>query len=281
MVSLVEEHDRLNYLNPHHQTLVTLWYLANTGGFRLLGQQFGIGTSTAHDIVQHVLRILNKNADLFITFPKSEQEMIQIAQLFFDRTSFPNTLGAIDGTLVEFMPPKIHQMDYIDRKSKFSMNLTVICDSDMRFLAATCGYSGKCHDSRIYSETLKPIVDNIPPVYHIVGDAAYGQAMRMMTPYCRIGADETQELYNKVQSSTRIVVERAFAQLKECWRKMTNIESDMNKVCQTVLACLILHNIKLGPRQKARRGHMPLFLPTDCGEHKKEEVKHFVTIYNS
>lgn len=159
---------------------------------------------------------------------------------------FPNVFGAIDGSSITITVPAAQQGDYITRKHVTAINLTALCDSSKRFMDINVGQSEKCHDSHIFhmSNLAKHIFNDniIPPQYHFIGDAAYGLHENIMTPY-KGQAGVEHEVYNNRHSSTRMVVERIFSDLKNRWLCLKALSCDVSFGTSIVAVCCILHNI--------------------------------------
>ena len=127
--------------------------------------------STAHDSLTQVVDAILANLNELIKMPEKE-ELRAIADKFYEY-SYPNTIGAIDGTSIEIRVPDEHRVDYYTRKHVTAVNLTALCDSEKRFRYIIVGFSARCHDSHILncSSLSKEIQSGnlIPPQYHIIG----------------------------------------------------------------------------------------------------------------
>lgn len=106
-----------------------------TGSYqRCVGQDFklGISQTTVHRCIRSVTRALASIADDFIRLPDTVRERNALKVDFMLRWGFPGTIGAIDGFHVSILKPKIDEHNYINRKGNHSLNVQIICDSDLK-----------------------------------------------------------------------------------------------------------------------------------------------------
>lgn len=82
---------------------------------------------------------------------------------------------------------------------------------------------------------------------HIVGDAAYPLMKQLMVPYKDTGRlTSKQRKFNTTLSTSRCVIERAFALLKGRFRRLKMLDmSRVDLIPKVVVSCCILHNICL------------------------------------
>ncbi|XP_060874001.1 uncharacterized protein LOC132947783 [Metopolophium dirhodum] len=95
-------------VSPNKQFLVAIWKMATPDSYRSICEKFDVGRETA-------LRS-------FITWP-SEEKAEEIKNGFFSTSTFPNVLGAIDGTHINIPAPRDHQEAYVNRKGHHSIQL--------------------------------------------------------------------------------------------------------------------------------------------------------------
>lgn len=115
---------------------VALWRLASGNAYRTVASTFGIGKSTAVEITNSFIHILNELYEDWITFPASVQETDEAIQRLFDNNLFniPQILGAIDGSHIPIKAPKHNKESYFNRKHFYSVNLQAVVGFDGRFL---------------------------------------------------------------------------------------------------------------------------------------------------
>lgn len=107
------------------------------------------------------------------------------------------------------------------------------------------------HDFRIFRHS--PISDIVERSdvsyfynkYHLIGDGAYHLSKSCMVPYTDYGnLSAKQRNFNKKLCQTRQIIERAFGQLKERFRRLKGINvNTVEKVSYTICAACVLHNI--------------------------------------
>ncbi|KYN01659.1 Putative nuclease HARBI1 [Cyphomyrmex costatus] len=122
----------------------------------------------------------------------------------------------------------------------------------MQFTHIYVGNVGSVHDSRIFRlSALQQYINDstkFPNDTHIIGDAAYGLHQHLLVPYPDNGhLTQRQKNYNFCFSSTRMVIERAFAYLKGRWRSLLHVlaVNDVKFAPYHIYACCVLHNICL------------------------------------
>ena len=122
----------------------------------------------------------------------------------------------------------------------------------MLFTNCYCGRPGSVLDSRVLRnsnifDSASNRHDNVfPKNSQLLVEAAY-PLKTWMTPYKDIGhLTEQQKTYNYLHSSTRMVIERAFALLKGRFQRLKYIDIDkVDDIPKIVIVACVLHNISL------------------------------------
>ncbi|XP_023240575.1 putative nuclease HARBI1, partial [Centruroides sculpturatus] len=91
----------------------------------------------------------------YIKFPSSETEMALVKQIFMSLGGFPGVIGAIDGTHIPIIAPSLNDPDhkeftYINRKGYHSINIQIVCDSNIKIISINAKFPGSAHDSFIW-----------------------------------------------------------------------------------------------------------------------------------
>ena len=98
------------------QVLTTLGFLA-TGTFQHeLADRSGISQPSLSAIMPALWRGLIELTPRYITFPYTAVEQANIKMQFAAMSSFPNVIGAIDGTHVAIKAPTDNEYAYVNRK---------------------------------------------------------------------------------------------------------------------------------------------------------------------
>lgn len=232
---------------------------------RTVSQQFGCAESTAQDSLEKLVQSVLRRKNDIIKMPTTEAEFKQVADRFYTY-GFPNVVGAIDGTSIILKVPDEQRIDFMTRKHVTAMNLTAVCDANKTYQYIVCGHSARSNDAHIFSSCslARDIFHNstIPQQFHIIGDAAYGNHVNVMAPFKGDNLPANKELYNTLHSSTRMVVERSFSDLKNRWLRLKGLRNDPLFACDIIATCCCLHNIAIKNNDIASTQH-----PVNNGYH--------------
>ena len=83
-------------------------------------------------------------------------------------------------------------------------------------------------------------LESLPPVFHAIGENSYPLSVSLMVPYKDTLTNRQQVCSNRL-SMARQCIERSFALLKCRWKYVD--ASDMEFLCDIVLASCVLHNL--------------------------------------
>lgn len=196
--------------------LITLRFLATSSCYQVNGDFLGIDKATACRIIIKVLRAIASLGKQFIKFPESDEELNKVVQGFYEISRFPRCIGAIDCTHIKIQSPGGEQAEtFRNRKGFFSLNVQVICDSDLKIQNVVCRWPGSSHDSTIFRNS------NIRAKFEngqfgnkvLVGDSGYGVKPYLITPLLN-PVTPAEHLFNESQIRTRNPIERTFGVLK-------------------------------------------------------------------
>lgn len=104
--------------------MLTLRFLA-TGTFQsVVGELFGVEQTTASRTINRVTKAIVRLMPKYVKLPSQQEADIMKAK-FYEKASFPNVIGCIDGTQVRILAPTENEHEYINRKNFHSINVQV------------------------------------------------------------------------------------------------------------------------------------------------------------
>ena len=210
------------------QVLVALQFYA-TGCFQIVaGDTINTHRSTVSRTINRVSRALRSRLNMYVNLP-SQREADRQKVKFHSIAGFPNVFGCVDGTHIKIQAPTgPHENDFVNRHGVYSINVQLVCDSDIQILNSVVKYPGSAHDARMLTESkfCRDFDWHPPPVKgYVLGDSAYPLKDWLITPYLNtnINNDVAKQRYNRSQSSTRQAIERCNGVLKRrfhCLKEM-------------------------------------------------------------
>ena len=238
---------------------IALWRLGTNVEYRTISHLFGVGLSTVCVVVHEVCKaIVETLAARYIKMPEGDQ-LKTVVSGFATKWSFPQCVGAVDGTHIPIIAPKENPTDYFNRKGHHSIVMQAVVDHEYKFQDIYVGWPGSVHDARIFMNsqlfikgeagTLLPTqyknINGVDVPLMILGDPAYPLLPWLMKPYSDNGRlSQRQSNFNYRLSCARMVVENAFGRLKGRWRcLMKRNDNDVTFMTTLVASCCVLHNI--------------------------------------
>lgn len=225
------------------QVLVGLRYLAKGDFLSEVAELHGISRTSAFSIINNFVEAVNHRLDN-IRFPTGD-ELDRVRVGFYRRRGIPNTVGALDGSLIPIVAPSQNEEVYVCRKNFHAINIQAVVDHECRFTNLVARWPGSTHDASIFENCgLKRHLDG-GNVGHLLGDAGYALKRILITPVLR-PATEAEKRFNNSHSSGRMVVERTFGLLKSRFRCLHKTGGCLymrpDKCCRVIEACVRLHN---------------------------------------
>ncbi|GES83228.1 putative nuclease HARBI1 [Rhizophagus clarus] len=232
---------------------IVIWRLANGAGIQVLEQTLGVSQGSVGNFTDRFLEALLDLERRRITWPQGSR-LVNVIQGFEHGETgrkLPNVIGAMDGSHIPIHAPSKNGARYVNRKNFHSINLLGIVDHQERFTYIHVGEAGSVHDARVfhrsslYNEFSLHPEQWVPGGTYIIADAAYPlrtYLIKAFPDYYML--DHREKHFNKVLSSMRMVVERAFGHLKERWRILLKelYCTDIERINKIIFACCILHN---------------------------------------
>ncbi|WAR03050.1 HARB1-like protein, partial [Mya arenaria] len=126
-----------------------------------------------------------------IKFPTTQADLASIKQKFYQVARMPNCIGAVDGTLIPIIAPRVREDIYVCRKGYHAINVQAVVTPDMRFTDVVDQWPGSTHDNTIFENCgLKACVE-ANNVGWLLGDAGYALKLYMLTPKANPAYDPT------------------------------------------------------------------------------------------
>lgn len=230
--------------------LISLWTLATPDSYRSISNLFNVPKSSVllclHRVCHATITSVCKEV---ICFPQNDDDIKSNEDRFFNVRGLSHIVGAIDGCHIPIKAPCVKPVAYVNRKGFHSVVLQAVVDSRMFFLDCYTGWPGSVHDARVFRNSpLFSFGQKVcQPRKFIVGDAAYPLLQWLLVPYRDNGRlTHVQKNFNFVHSSTRCVVERAFALLKGRFRRLKYLDmKHLQDIAEVVMTCCVFHNVCL------------------------------------
>ncbi|RHY92260.1 hypothetical protein DYB37_010796 [Aphanomyces astaci] len=194
--------------------------------------------------------VLSSMASSWIHLPRSHIEWRHVEHGFKLKNGMVGVVGAIDGTLIEILRPRLHEGFY-NRHGDTSLNIQAVVDSAGSFMSVDMR-PGSFSDKKIrkLSELGNTFRANAPKGCYIIGDSGYSLFPWLMVPYLQHEEgwgplNPRQAHFNYALPSTRMAVECAFGRLKERFRVLKGpmTEERFETTVKHVMSCMVLHNM--------------------------------------
>ena len=258
----------LTSIKPDEQVAVALRFLATRESFQSLQYQFRISrTAISEIVIETCYEIINSLGRKYLKTPSSEEEWLQVSEMFESRWNFPNGLGAIDGKRIVIQQPPNSGSHYFDYEGNNSLILLTLVGPTYEIHWADVGCNGRASDGTIWNKSdLKNHLSSaenglhVPPpaplpgrelvvLYVITGDDAFGLKTFLMKPYPLSGLSNERRIYNYRLSRMRRVSENAFRILANKWRIfLSPVALEPEKVQMITLPAPTLHNFLLSKK---------------------------------
>ncbi|KAJ8934733.1 hypothetical protein NQ314_013223, partial [Rhamnusium bicolor] len=210
--------------------------------------------------MKEVLQIMAHHLfPVYVKFTTRVNEQNEIKRGFLQQFQFPNVVGAIDCTHIAIVAPPEndphHLGDaYLNRKGFYSINVHVICDSDLKILGANARYPGSTHDSAIWSMSsinrcMRRNFERGDHTSWLLGDSGYALKLWLLTAIPDALDGSPGARYTLMLCRARNVIERYFGVLKQRFHCLLKHRvSHYNHAPRALIfnSCWVLQNICIG-----------------------------------
>lgn len=270
----------LDHLRPHlslshlpvptdHALSIALCRLSTGVSSKALASSLSLPPSLISRATHAVTRLLSTR--LYPDYVKTpiSHRLLQTISSFKDLTSLPNCAGFIASSPVRIHLPHDASEDDLDaflssNRTFPSVLLQVVSDHRKIFWDACIRAPGSSdpashfRDSSLYDRlsSSKILKDSTVSVRghqirpYIMGDSSYPLLPFLLTPFGSGGATNSEfdsraqdEFDAAVDKGRTASVEAAIALLKGRWKILRNLNVGLNHAAQTVIACVVLHNM--------------------------------------
>lgn len=238
---------------------LALYALGSSSELRTLGNLFGVGKSTAGEMLHEFCTTLVDNFfHTFIQFPSTNEEVKKTTNDFQISSGYPMCLGALDGSHISIKPPLGFEVDYFNYKKYHSVVLLGVVNSSLSFTYVNVGAPGRSNDSSVFArsnlaEVIQHptysnhymMINNVKIQSHLIADSAFALAPTLMKPFpSKSDMTRRNSLFNYRLSRCRSSVERAFGSLKNRFRLLhKKMEFDLDNSTTIIKAATVLHNL--------------------------------------
>lgn len=95
--------------------------------------------------------MVNNLAATYVRFPTTDIEFNAVKNDFERKYGIPGIVGVVDGThvILSSLPHNIEHA-YVNRKGLHSINVQIVCDSNMMITNVNARYPGSTHDAFVF-----------------------------------------------------------------------------------------------------------------------------------
>ncbi|CAC5369692.1 HARBI1 [Mytilus coruscus] len=160
------------------------------------GDIHGISTSSASRIIHRVCSAINSCISN-IQFPR-DADLTAVKEGFYRIATFPNVIGAIDGTLIPIQGLSgDDEPNFVCRKGYHAINVQAVVDHILRFTNVVVRWPGSTHDAFILQQSaLYRHMDTNLNAGWLLGDSGYPLKVWLISPLANPSNPQEQRFNN-------------------------------------------------------------------------------------
>ncbi|XP_013137659.1 PREDICTED: putative nuclease HARBI1 isoform X2 [Papilio polytes] len=225
--------------------LITLAFYASGSIQTLVSKSpvHNVSQATVSRAVKQVTEAFDQIYHKYVKWPTQRSERLLIKAKFCNKFKIPGVLGCIDGTHVAILKPSYNSQLYNNVKGSQSINVMIVCDSDLNILCTNSSSPGSTHDSIVWENNI--LCKELNQL-HDEGDCAYPLRRTMMTPILNTREGTPEHAYYLLHAAAHSTIERCISDLKSRFRCLLlarSLHYSPAVASKIVKACCILHNI--------------------------------------
>ena len=118
------------------------WYFATGNSFTSLHYEYLLGATTVREIVRDTCDTIWECLKPAYMSARDKNDWIRTADEFYERTNFPNCIGAVDGKHIRIRKPNESGSQFFNYKNFFSTVLMAVADAVYCFISEEVGAYG-------------------------------------------------------------------------------------------------------------------------------------------
>ena len=194
LVELIKDHPVFENNSRNKQSPVWLQLLVvmnrlgcdgNGASIQRMAMLNGTSYGSVEKFTERVFTAIRSLEATYVYWPNPE-ERARISKRMEKNHGLPGAVGIVDGTPVNFeQRPAIDGAAYFSRKSRYCINLQLVCDDKKRIRHYLTGWPGSQFDSQVFDHSI--LCRNPPlcfsPGEYLMADAGYCLRDYICTPY--------------------------------------------------------------------------------------------------
>lgn len=235
-----------NYaLTPKQQLEIALHWFGTGTQYHAVADMHGVSKASVCRSVRNVVHGINNT--FFRERVKWPNNLNDVVHHFHEIAGMPLICGAVDGTLIRIDAPSEHEVAFVDRHGKHSLNVMLVCGPDNSFYYCNANWPGSVNDARVLRNSSlyarmeqgwRPIPDGV-----LLGDSIYPLKTWLIPPILRNPEDLSQRRFARAHKKTRRIIENAIGILKEKFPCLNYLRLDPPYACNVIKCCVTLCNI--------------------------------------